>query len=489
MAMTQVKLGLSIIISLILASFEALSILVHGIFVTQKQIQSDRNKKNIESRNILPFERDLILLEVGMSTQLQENIEDNPQSLKISDKLYSNLNSNNQISSSSLSSQDESDPNIAESSVTENDQSFSNDSTTDQSLILDDTIINTNTNTNIDNTNNATDTTRNEFVINLFETGDRDACMYSWFCSCCAIADSKTALDGSSYWLNFFCLQCQLAPLRWLTRSAYDIGNLDSGIQDILYSMFCPCCTVNQLYQTIQQRKNPSQDGGVDHNSDDFLSDTDRSCDQCCEACILQPCAQGKIMSHVVGMPYYLGCLCMNILTVRNVMRYQYRIKPTFGGDVYDEILMPIGYCFGGLLICNPIIGFALHVALSVQVVREMGRRPACPSRRYMLGFQPTATAVVPVTPMTGMNRHASASTIAASGRSINNSRVSVQTGNRDRNQDTLVTVAAVSIDGNDYEQVYDIPVHTVEIPQRPVRVVKASQVKRYSDPYRSPFA
>ena len=87
-------------------------------------------------------------------------------------------------------------------------------------------------------------------------------------------------------------------------------------------------------------------------------------------------------------MPYYLGCCCMNAFSARNIVRYQYRIKPTFDEDIYDELLIPLLYVFGGLLLCNPIIGMSLQLALSVQLFREVKVRPKCESKRYLSGYQ-----------------------------------------------------------------------------------------------------
>jgi hypothetical protein len=159
-------------------------------------------------------------------------------------------------------------------------------------------------------------------------------------------------------------------------------------MEDILYSSFCSCCVVNQLYQTIKSNR-IQIDGGQLYNTNNFLSDNDRNCDECTEGCLLQPCTQGKIMKHAVGMPYVLACCCMNIFTVRSIVRYQYRIKPTFGHDIYDELLVPIGYFFGSMLICNPIIGISLQVAYSAQLLREIKLRSVNTNHQYLIGYQP----------------------------------------------------------------------------------------------------
>jgi hypothetical protein len=111
------------------------------------------------------------------------------------------------------------------------------------------------------------------------------------------------------------------------------------------------------------------------------------------ESCLCQQCAVGKIMSKSLGMPYYLACCCMNIFTARNVLRYHYRIQPAFGSDLFDELLMPLLYGCGGCLLCNPLLCLGLHVAMAIQIVREVDARPVAEGGRYLVGFRPPLSA------------------------------------------------------------------------------------------------
>ena len=45
-----------------------------------------------------------------------------------------------------------------------------------------------------------------------------------------------------------------------MIRSAYGIGDVTEpfGFEDCICACFCPCCTVNQLYQTTAAKGNPS---------------------------------------------------------------------------------------------------------------------------------------------------------------------------------------------------------------------------------------
>ena len=138
-----------------------------------------------------------------------------------------------------------------------------------------------------------------DFTIGLCETGDQNACLYSYFCPCCALAESRAHLDGSQYWFNFFCLP--LAPYRWLVRSAYNIGDLDSGLTDIALTCTIPCCVINQLYQTTLNKRNPTTTGGITHNTNDFIASTDRNCDECLWGCCFQPCSVGNAVNHSIG--------------------------------------------------------------------------------------------------------------------------------------------------------------------------------------------
>ena len=44
------------------------------------------------------------------------------------------------------------------------------------------------------------------FSIGLFEVGELPACLYSYFCTVCAVADARTYLDESDCLFNCYCL-------------------------------------------------------------------------------------------------------------------------------------------------------------------------------------------------------------------------------------------------------------------------------------------
>jgi hypothetical protein len=134
-------------------------------------------------------------------------------------------------------------------------------------------------------------------------------------------------------------------------------------------------------------KQNPSSDGGLEFNINHFSTYNNNWCDNIFELCLLQPCTVGRVVNHSIGMPFLLGCLCMNICFLRNIVRYHYRIKPTFEKDEYDELCMPLGSCLGGLCFCNPVLSMAYTMSIAAQVVCEVQFRPKANNKRYLLGY------------------------------------------------------------------------------------------------------
>ena len=60
-------------------------------------------------------------------------------------------------------------------------------------------------------------------------------------------------------------------------------------------------------------------------------------------------CAIGDLASAAYGMPWWMGCCCMNLPMARNTIRYQYRLKPTTDlGEFGEECMCPCAcyFCF-----------------------------------------------------------------------------------------------------------------------------------------------
>jgi Cys-rich protein (TIGR01571 family) len=183
------------------------------------------------------------------------------------------------------------------------------------------------------------------FSIGLFDIGNTNLCLISYFCTQCAVAQSRNFLDGSDFSFNCFCLP--LTPYRqyftlynntifickrknrWLVRSAYGIGDLSEigAFQDCLLSNFCCCCVTNQILQTTFIKGNPTHDGGAEYNHNLFIPNNNIEFGAYCYSLFCLPCSVGEILSKSIGMPFLMGCLCMNICNARNLVRYQ--VPPT----------------------------------------------------------------------------------------------------------------------------------------------------------------
>ena len=167
-------------------------------------------------------------------------------------------------------------------------------------------------------------------------------CFCSYCCTGCAAAQARTQMDGSSCCFNY----CAMNPIvtRWLIRSAYGIPG--SEFEDCYMTMCCPCCTINQMYQTTAAYGNPTPDGGAVKNQGYFVTQTGN-----CSAraflcsCFCFPCAIASTLQMSMGMPFWFGCCCVgnNFCVARNLVRYQFRIA---GDDFCSD------YCFLSLIYC-----------------------------------------------------------------------------------------------------------------------------------------
>lgn len=102
--------------------------------------------------------------------------------------------------------------------------------------------------------------------------------------------------------------------------------------------MCCPCCSINQVYQTTLQRGNPFQSHGRSYNVNPFLM-TYPQCELCsCDIfrsffCI--PCVIADILHDSISMPWYMACLFVHPCAMRNLYRYQHHIE---GDDDCTEL-------------------------------------------------------------------------------------------------------------------------------------------------------
>jgi hypothetical protein len=109
--------------------------------------------------------------------------------------------------------------------------------------------------------------------------------------------------------------------------------------------MCCPCCSVNQLYQTTRHRGNPFRSHGRSSNVNTFLVKYP-SCDLCsCDifrSFLCMPCTIGDILHDSIAMPWYMACCTVHPCAMRNLYRYHYRVK---GNDDCTELYCSIFQC------------------------------------------------------------------------------------------------------------------------------------------------
>mmetsp|Transcript_25169 Transcript_25169/g.25374 ORF Transcript_25169/g.25374 Transcript_25169/m.25374 type:complete len:250 (+) Transcript_25169:78-827(+) len=171
--------------------------------------------------------------------------------------------------------------------------------------------------------------------IGLFGCGNYQSCLYSYFCCPCALSEAKYTLDGSQFLFNGVCVNCVIQ--RWLTRTAYDIDGSACG--DLLTSCCCPCCSTNQIYQTTWNRGNPVREyAGYHNNLGMFQTSYGCTCSNCMYGTCCICCAMGTGMERAIGMPWWMGCLCVGPCAGHQLMRYQYRIR---GSDIGGDLIAP----------------------------------------------------------------------------------------------------------------------------------------------------
>jgi hypothetical protein len=186
--------------------------------------------------------------------------------------------------------------------------------------------------------------------------------------------------------------------LRWLLRSTYGIQSDVS--EDCLASLLCPCCSANQLYQTSKARGNPTPDGGILHNTGVFKSELGSgSASTCLYTFCCMPCAKGTMLEKSVssnnvptlcpywhsfyakwfqmGMPFIIGCCCVNVCATRNLLRYQYRIR---GNDFLEDLVVPlslscVGSTLGGLFAPLRCLPYAFYTVVGMQLFEEIRLR------------------------------------------------------------------------------------------------------------------
>lgn len=216
-----------------------------------------------------------------------------------------------------------------------------------------------------------------------------------------------------------------------MVRSSYGIGNTTSrscctqdSCNDCLITNCCFHCSVNQIYQTVKSKGPPSPTSGFYFNKTPF-SPVINICEgvSCCEASsnlafiVCCPCCKiGSLMESSIGMPWCMGCCCIPIFAVRNIIRYQYRISPVINqsfcecwpqyNECVEECVWPsLIYCLvpalctalctasdtlAGCGSCGVIWAYEIGVIISLD--KEVSLRKDRNQQLYLIGFDPLNT-------------------------------------------------------------------------------------------------
>lgn len=144
---------------------------------------------------------------------------------------------------------------------------------------------------------------------------------------------ARTHLDGSSCCFNLLCVNPFI--VRWLVRSAYNIPG--SVWEDLLLTVCCPICSINQMYQTTIYKGSPVKEKpftedhkfGASCEGEEYVFN-------CVYGLCCSPCIVGHTLETAFDMPYCLGFCCINICVMSNLVRHHYRI---LGNTCFDDII------------------------------------------------------------------------------------------------------------------------------------------------------
>lgn len=157
------------------------------------------------------------------------------------------------------------------------------------------------------------------------------------------------------------------------------------------------------MLQTTASYGNPPESGAV-YNRNKFDSSLGKcDCNLCMRALFFMPCEVAEIAQKGVGMPWWMAFCLLNPCSVRNLVRYQYRIQ---GNDLMEELCAPCSYyggttcltCCFAFLFC-PCVSLALcptYVGFLNQLRAEVDTKGSGEKERYLLGFHSPQPLVVP---------------------------------------------------------------------------------------------
>ena len=217
--------------------------------------------------------------------------------------------------------------------------------------------------------------TNTEWSITLCAPGACTDCMYAYCCTPCALAQARTNLDGTSCCLNF--LLGNAISMRWMIRTAYGIQGDECS--DCFTTLCCPCCVVNQMYQTTKTLGDPfgPMPGAHMERGQEWASANEPcDCGSCCCACFCMYCAQGRILQDSMGMSSWMGCCCVNPCFARNMVKVHYRVGKA-DDDCCNDALIPclISLPVGGIAVYPYLVYFLMQMAAETKVCQQSSDR------------------------------------------------------------------------------------------------------------------
>ena len=207
-----------------------------------------------------------------------------------------------------------------------------------------------------------------EWSISLCAPGTCNDCMYAYCCTPCALAQSRTNLDGTSCCFNF--LLGNAISMRWMIRTAYGIQGDDCS--DCCTTLCCPCCVVNQMYQTSKILGDPFGPApGAHLVRGQEWAGANEPCDclSCFCACFCLYCTQGRVLQDSMGMSTCMGCCCVNPCFARNMVKVHYRVGKA-DDDCCNDACIPclISAPSGGAALYPYLVYFLMQMAAETKV-------------------------------------------------------------------------------------------------------------------------
>jgi hypothetical protein len=100
-------------------------------------------------------------------------------------------------------------------------------------------------------------------------------------------------------------------------------------------------------------------------------------------------------------MPWVMGCCCFNLFNARNVLRYQYRLRPKYGSDVMEECFIPYIFYYLQLFCCANMVWPWYVVILDMAMLDEAEAKKGGENQAYLRGYSvsPPSASASPTAP------------------------------------------------------------------------------------------